>query len=69
MNYILKNNQNKNQSVTETILHNRGIEDINKYIHSTDADINDFLELGEDNLKAGARMLLSAWKKQKKTLI
>ena len=40
------------------VLHNRGVEDIKKYLESTMADVNEPTALGAESLKLGAHMLL-----------
>ena len=53
----------------EQVLHNRGITDINKYIHSKFNDINPPRELGIDKLHEGLTMLAKHMGYQDKTAI
>ena len=41
------------------VLHNRGVEDIKKYLESTMADVNEPAALGSDRLSQGAKMLMT----------
>ena len=56
MKYQLIKEVNKDYTALEQVLTNRGLkrEDIPHYINTTDDDINSFLGLGEENLKAAA---------------
>lgn len=59
MKYKLINPPNKNFSIIQQILFNRGIKqnDIQHYLSLSDNDINDYKLFGEQNLKAAARIL------------
>ena len=60
MKYQLIKEVNKDYTALEQVLTNRGLkrEDIPHYINTTDDDINSFLSLGEENLKAAASALV-----------
>ena len=60
MKYQLIKEVNRDYTALEQVLTNRGLkrEDIPHYINTTDDDINSFLGLGEENLKAAASALV-----------
>lgn len=60
MKYQLINPINQNYSTIEQILTNRGIpkDNIYHYLNTTDDDINSFMELDEEKLKAAAAYLI-----------
>ena len=60
MKYQLVHSVNPQYSAIEQILTNRGIphENIERYLNTTDEDINSPLAFGEDNLRDAARMLI-----------
>lgn len=60
MKYQLVHSVNPQYSAIEQILTNRGIphENIERYLNTTDEDINSPLAFGENSLKDGARMLI-----------
>lgn len=62
--YKLINNINPNYSITETLLTNRGIpiDEVSHYLNSSAADIESYIELGEDLLKAAAVAIIKAVK-------
>ena len=62
---------NKNLSVTEQILVNRGINltDANHYLNTTDKDINSPLAFGEDKMKAAAAAVVGCVNQDEKMLI
>ena len=71
MKYQLINKINPEYSTIEQVLTNRHIpiNEVNHYLHTTDADINPPEALGEDNLNAAARCLIQHIGKQSKTLV
>ena len=71
MNYKLLKDINPNYTAIEQILTNRGIplNEITHYLHTTDADINEPEELGEENLKAAAACLTGIIAQDKNALI
>ncbi len=71
MKYKLIKPVNSNYNAITQILINRGINynDIYHYLHTTDADINSPLELGEENLKAAAAALIQCIKAENPALI
>ena len=58
-------------SPTQQVLWNRGIksEDFDRYINTTDEDINSPLLFGEDNLREGAKIIVSAAQNNEPTLV
>ena len=71
MRYQLIKPMNSNYSAIEQILTNRGIpyEEVSHYLNSTDADISDPRDLGEDLLKLAAHRIISHIASQDKMLI
>lgn len=71
MKYQLIKPINKKYSITETILTNRNIsiEEVNHYLNTTDNDINDFKDFGEELLRRAAAALISAIQKNQKVLV
>lgn len=71
MRYQLIKPMNSNYSAIEQILTNRGIpyEEVSHYLNSTDADISDPRDLGEDLLKQAAHHIISHISKQDKMLV
>lgn len=56
---LIKNNTNPlTTSTVERVLNNRGIIDIEKYLHTTDEDINSPLLFGQERLADAARTLI-----------
>lgn len=53
----------------DQILHNRGIEDVYKYEHTTIADVNPPTAFGEDKMRAAAEMLARNINNNSKTII
>ncbi len=66
MNYTLINPRSKSSAI-EQVLFNRGIEDIQHYLNTSDSDILDPLLL--DNIKEGAKMLVSHISQNHKIMI
>ena len=58
MKFELINPINPEWSATEQILHNRGIEDIEHYLNTTEEDINNPEAFGEDKLKTAAALVI-----------
>ena len=71
MKYKLIKSINKNLSVVQQILNNRGIplNEIQNYIHTTDTDINSPEALGEDTLRAAALCLIQTIKNNLSALV
>ena len=71
MKYKLIKPINKEYSIIEQILTNRGIalEQIPHYLHTTDSDINPPEALGQDKLKAAAALLIKIISSNGKTLV
>jgi len=71
MKYKLIKPINKNYSIIEQILTNRGIplNEISHYINTTDNDINPPEALGEDKLKAAAALLIKTIQSTKQALV
>ena len=67
----LINTPDKNLKATEQILVNRGIKlaDAHHYLNTTDADINDPLEFGQDKMSQAARAVAACIAQEKKMLI
>ena len=67
----LINTPDKNLKATEQILVNRGIKlaDAHHYLNTTDADINDPLELGQDKMSQAARAVAACIGQEKRMLI
>lgn len=71
MKYKLLQEPNSIYSGAEQVLINRGLlrEDIQHWLNTTDADINDFRLLGEDKLKKAAERIVQAVAKNEKVLV
>lgn len=71
MKYQLINPINPSYSALETVLTNRGIprSEIQHWLNTTDADINDFMKLGGDRLLKAARVLVGAIQSEQKALV
>ena len=67
----LINIPDKNLKATEQILVNRGIKlaDAHHYLNTTDADINDPLEFGQDKMSQAARAVATCIGQEKKMLV
>ena len=57
MKYQLINKVNDSWSAIEQVLHNRGVDDIQHYLNTSDQDINSFYDFGRDILAQSARAL------------
>lgn len=64
---LIKNNNQEENSITEYILRNRGIEDPYHYLHTAENDLNDPLLL--NNLDKGVKMLFRNILEDKKTVL
>ena len=71
MKYKLIKPMNPQYNAIEQILTNRNIpfNEIYHYLHTTDEDISNPEDFGEDKLKAGIKMLLSAIQNEKNMLV
>ncbi len=71
MKYILRKEVDINYTATEQVLTNRGIlfGNIEDYLNTTDNDILDPINLGQEKMELGAAMLKEAIEKNLKTLI
>lgn len=71
MKYKLLQEPNSIYSGAEQVLINRGLlrEDIQHWLNTTDADINDFRLLGEDKLKKAAERIVQAVANNEKVLV
>lgn len=71
MQYKLINKVKKENSVIETLLMNRKIPkaEIKHFLNPTDEDINDFLLLGKEKLKAAAAALINSIQNNKKMFV
>lgn len=66
---LLTNPYTESGETIDHILKNRGIEDVNRYLHTTDNDINSFFLLGVENLRDAAIALVSAIRRDTKTIV
>ena len=70
MKYQLKNKVNGSWTAIEQVLHNRGIDDIQHYLNTSDQDINSFYDFGKDILyNAAAALVKTIAAKQKAVVI
>ena len=70
MKYQLINKINNSWSAIEQVLHNRGIDDIQHYLNTSDQDINSFYDFGKDTLLyAGAALVRTIAAQQKAIVI
>lgn len=71
MKYQLINPINPSYSALEQVLTNRGIprSEIQHWLNTTDADINDFMKLGGDRLLNAARVLVGAMNANQRALV
>lgn len=71
MKYQLINPINPSYSALEQVLTNRGIArpEIQHWLNTTDADINDFMKLGGDRLLNAARVLVGAMNADQRALV
>lgn len=71
MKYQLRGTVNPNCSAIEQVLTNRGIphDEINHYLHTTDADINSPLAFGQEILQGAAAALLKGIKENQSAIV
>lgn len=69
MKFELINPINPDWSATEQILHNRGIQDIEHYLNTTEEDVNNPEAFGEDKLKTAAAFVIQTVRSNKQIAI
>lgn len=70
MKYQLINQVNSSWSAIEQVLHNRGVNNIQHYLNTSDQDINSFYSFGKDVLlQAGAALIKTIAAKEKAVVI
>ena len=69
MKYQLKNKVNDSWTAIEQVLHNRGIDDIQHYLNTSDQDINSFYDFGKDILYNAAAALVKTIAAEQKAVV
>ena len=69
MKYQLKNKVNGSWTAIEQVLHNRGIDDIQHYLNTSDQDINSFYDFGKDILYNAAAALVKTIAAEQKAVV
>ena len=69
MKYQLKNKVNDSWTAIEQVLHNRGIDDIQHYLNTSDQDINSFYDFGKDILYNAAAALVKTIAAEQKAIV